>query len=561
MAADSESDFLDLMEAQTLDELDLTDPFVQETYDSFQKIETLFAKVRLPSNTASPKLPTEPRPIELPGFSDLRKLGTGGFGEVYRAFDDRLQRQVAIKIPRFDRITIGNDREDYLQEARMAAKLNHPGLVKVHDLVTEADRCLLISEYVEGKTLDEILKNEKLSVARVVDLAIDICEAIAHAHQRRVVHRDLKPANILIDSEGNPRITDFGLAIRDDGPTDAIGFAAGTIEYMSPEQLPGRSMAADSRADIWSFGVVLYQMLTHQLPFRGGARADVFKGILKDAPESPSRLRRDIPKQLETICLKCLQKNPSDRYASAAELATDLRALKRRLQPTTFRRRALAVGFIAVPIILAAAMFATQQAPEPAVQPSELIRVTQLNLRHFRYDENDFATDLGTIGTSSHDVRLNDDMRIEFRFDRPANFYLLEFTSTGEMQILSSNGPDDPARASVFPAGAHETIQLIDGTGLHAFVLLASPNPLPEFEDWSSQMGTIPWDKTNAVGVWRFSNGGFEQGHFFRERSAVRNHQKAPPEFERLCEFLANNNEMLTVEAIGFQIQPATDAK
>ena len=558
MSADSDRDFLDLMEVQTLDELDLNDPVVQETYDSFQKIETLFARVRLPSKATTPKQAATPRPIELPGFTDLKKLGAGGFGEVYRAFDERLQRQVAIKIPRFDRITIGNDREDYLQEARMAAQLNHPGLVKVHDLVTEEDRCLLISEYVEGTTLDEILKTEELPNARIVDLAISICDAISHAHQRQVVHRDLKPANILVDAEGNPRITDFGLAIRDDVASETASFPAGTIEYMSPEQLPGNPTTVDSRSDIWSFGVVLYQMLTRQLPFQGDSRSDVFSQIQKREPTRPSHLNSEIIKSLETVCLKCLRKDPSDRYSSAEELASDLRAVRRKMRPMPAGRRIVIGLLMATPVIFATVLVAMQQVAKPVGESIKPIQVKDLKVRHFRYDQNDLATDLGTIGISSGKICLNDDVRIDVHFDRPANYLLMEFTSSGEVQSLSSSDSDSPASMFSFPTGSTETIQLIDGVGFHVFVVVASPKPLADFETWKSNIGRIPWDGDDAQGVWRFSNGGFEQGHFFRERSEVRQHQAVPAGFKRLCEFIARDNEQLTVEAIGFQIQPVT---
>ena len=137
----------------------------------------------------------------------------------------------------------------------------------------------------------------------------------------------------------------------------------------------------------------------------------------------------------------------------------------------------------------------------------------------------------------------------------------MEFTSAGEMQLLSSDHLDDPTEMSAFPPGATETIQLTDGVGFHVFVVLASPDPLPEIETWKTENEGLPWEKFDAKGIWRFSNGGFEQGHFFRERSTVRQHQKVPAAFKRLCEFIVRNNEKLTVEAIGFQIQPlATDS-
>ena len=272
-------------------------------------------------------------------------LGMGGFGLVWRARDPELTREVAIKLPRSGSLGNPAREERFLREARSAALLRHPGIVAVFDTGRHQGTVYIVSELVRGRSLSHWLDQGPLEFRAAAELAAQVADALEYAHRHGVVHRDLKPSNILLErhgadrnepddaaqrpalgiSEFRPRILDFGLAKSDSGEMTMTvdGQVLGTIAYMSPEQLRSPH-GVDGRADIYSLGVVLYQLLTRELPFRGGARMVQIQ-VLEDEPSPPRRLDDRVPRDLETITLKCLAKEPSQRYLSARELALDLR--------------------------------------------------------------------------------------------------------------------------------------------------------------------------------------------------------------------------------------------
>ena len=267
--------------------------------------------------------------LELPEkvgrFSIRRLLGTGSFGDVLLAHDDELDRLVALKLPRLDRLNSQADLEDYVAEARSAARLKHPGIVSVYDVNTEQGNLFIVLEYVEGCDLAELLRCERPSPLRCVELMMEIADAVSYAHEQGLVHRDLKPANILLDCDGHPHVTDFGLAVHQRGQRLLRGQVAGTPYYMSPEQVRGETHRLDGRTDIWSLGVVLYRMLTGHRAFTGDTTEELFDEIEHREARPPRQIDRRIPEELERICLKCLSKRMTDRYSSAADLVADLR--------------------------------------------------------------------------------------------------------------------------------------------------------------------------------------------------------------------------------------------
>jgi serine/threonine protein kinase/tetratricopeptide (TPR) repeat protein len=272
-------------------------------------------------------------------------LGMGGFGVVWQARDPDLGRDVAIKLPRSGSLGNPAREERFLREARSAAQLQHPGIVAIHDTGRHQGTVYIVSDLVRGQSLAHWLNQGPLGFREAAELTAEVADALEYAHRRGVVHRDLKPANILLESRGadgngpenaaqapahgisefRPRILDFGLAKSDAGETTMTldGQVLGTIAYMSPEQLRSPH-GVDGRGDVYSLGVVLYQLLTRELPFRGDARMVQIQ-VLEDDPSPPRRLDDRIPRDLETIALKCLAKVPSQRYSSARELADDLR--------------------------------------------------------------------------------------------------------------------------------------------------------------------------------------------------------------------------------------------
>ncbi len=254
-----------------------------------------------------------------------QRLGEGAFGVVYLAHDPKLQRLVALKVPSHKWLDSPHRRECHLQEARAAAQLKHPGLVSVYDVQEEEARFFIVQEYIDGPHLGAWCQTAQPTSRQIVERMIEIAEAIGYAHQRNLVHRDLKPQNILVDSEGHAHVADFGLALDERVQRLRQGEVAGTAPYMSPEQVRGETHRLDGRSDLWSLGVILYELLTGRRPFAGSSWPEISSEITDRDPKPLRMLRPEISAELERIVLRCLAKRTTERYGSAAELVEDLR--------------------------------------------------------------------------------------------------------------------------------------------------------------------------------------------------------------------------------------------
>ena len=257
----------------------------------------------------------------------LRVLGQGAFGRVHLAFDEELKRQVAIKVPTPDRFQNPGDAERYLAEARIVATLDHPNIVPVYDVGRTADGSVyVVSKFIEGPTLADRIE-ERPAADEASRLVATVARALDHAHRKRLIHRDVKPANILIEeASGTPYVADFGLAISEEASLTERNIA-GTPAYMSPEQVRGEGHRLDGRSDIFSLGVVFYELLTGKKPFRGSTMMEVFHQVISADPPAPRALDDSVPAELERICLKALSKRASDRYATAIGAGGRLAAL------------------------------------------------------------------------------------------------------------------------------------------------------------------------------------------------------------------------------------------
>jgi len=260
------------------------------------------------------------------------QLGAGGMGEVYRARDARLNRDVAIKILPASFSADPDRLQRFAQEARAAAALSHPNILSIHDIGEDRGAPYVVSELLEGETLRDRLRTGPLSSRKAIDYARQIASGLAAAHEKGIVHRDLKPENLFLTNDGRVKILDFGLAkltrpeagdASGDAPTQQVGTDAGTVMgtvgYMSPEQVRGKH--ADPRSDIFAFGAILYEMLSGKRAFHGDSPADTMSAILKDDPPELAETNRNVSPALERMVRHCLEKNPAERFQSARDVA------------------------------------------------------------------------------------------------------------------------------------------------------------------------------------------------------------------------------------------------
>jgi serine/threonine-protein kinase len=273
-------------------------------------------------------VPAAPLPSDLPDYELQEELGRGGMGIVYRARQKSLQRDVAVKLILRGTLASVDDLARFQAEAEAAGRLQHPHIVPIYEVANHAGRCYFSMQLVDGETLAERLADGPLPAAEAARLMATVARAIHYAHTQGVVHRDLKPANILIDAAGEPHVTDFGLAKQlDAGQSLTLsGAVLGTPAYMAPELASGDRGAIGPACDVYSLGTILYALLTGRPPFQGPSPVDTVLMVLEQDPLPPRLLNRKLDRDLEMIVLKCLQKPPELRYASAATLADDLTA-------------------------------------------------------------------------------------------------------------------------------------------------------------------------------------------------------------------------------------------
>ena len=277
-------------------------------------------------NAFGERVPPSPMLMDFGDYELLEQIGRGGQGVVFRARQKSLNRTVALKIIGLGQWATKAHLKRFRLEAEAAARLEHPGIVPIHEVGERDGSCYFSMKFVEGGQLDAIPRREPMPIRQAVELIAKVARTVHYAHEHGILHRDIKPGNILLDAKGEPHLTDFGLArlVESESSVTQTLDVLGTPSYMAPEQAVGNNAQVTGATDVYGLGAVLYQLLTGQPPFAGGTTYETIRLLLDTEPRQPRLLNPKIDRDLSTICLKCLEKDPKRRYSSALALAEDL---------------------------------------------------------------------------------------------------------------------------------------------------------------------------------------------------------------------------------------------
>jgi serine/threonine protein kinase len=466
----------------------------------------------------------------------LKLLGEGGMGMVFQAEDPQLQRQVALKVMRPGTAATPSARERFLREARAAAALEDEHIVPIYHVGQDREMPFLAMQLLKGESLDERLRREgSLPPAEVMRIGQEIARGLAAAHERGLIHRDIKPSNLwLHERPGEPgkaprfqaKVLDFGLArsVGTEGQLTQLGDILGTPAYMSPEQADG--LTVDARSDLFSLGCVLYYMATGKQPFRGPSLPAVLRAVTDHHPPAPCELRPEMPPGLSDLIVRLLNKDREGRPSSAREVAETLRKLEATglaTQPTTTITVAPLPGpsrRIRVPLLATAGAAVVlaglvlwrpwASAPHPGISPeAELtapLRVQQLRISVLK--ETPTKLQRSELGTNAFAAQFGDLVQLQAELSEPVYCFLLAFNPDGKEQLCWPADPRQPPERLDrlnYPAEGDSFFSLTDGVGLQAFVLLASRQPLPAYDDWKAQRPVLVWQTVppKAGVVWR----------------------------------------------------------
>jgi hypothetical protein len=455
--------------------------------------------------------PSEPNISDLDPVPDsalghyqlIRLLGRGGQALTYLARDTRLQRLVVLK--RYHGAAAPDRREAVLNEGQALARVRSPHVAQCHGVEFAGDETVLVVEYVPGRSLASLTATDRADFGRSARWIEQIAEGLAEVHACGLLHRDIKPENIILGDDDVPRLVDFGLA----APlaSAALHSGSGTLPYMAPEQARGQGERIDARTDVFGLGAVLYFLLTGVPPYQGKTCPEIREQARQGRPVPPQTREPRVPRWLERICLEAMQRDPRNRYASATEFRL---ALQRRRSERD-RKRQVALAGLAMVLMAACALWlgsANRSSPatsaetgreltawpaEPRVVRLAIGRLPKLNEHRYA------AAGQGILGDETFTTRLDDHVTIEAELSHPAYGFLIAFQPDGGVDVCDPE--DETIRPALtrrlrypVPSKTDDIYGLTNGTGLQAFAVVVSRQPLPSYRDWWRQRpGPPPW--------------------------------------------------------------------
>lgn len=450
------------------------------------------------------------------GRYEVRKtLGSGAFAVVYLAWDPQLEREVAVKVPHRYLLADDSVRRQFLHEARMAVRVRHPRIVTLYDVNEwEGDLIYLVMQYVPGESLRERLRRGPLTPDEAAGITAQVADAMSTAHQTGVFHRDLKPSNILLDGQGEPYVCDFGLAVQVNRQREHRGEWAGTLAYMSPEQMRGQAHHLDGRADIWALGVIHYEMLTGSVPFAGETGSDLRDEILHREPRPTRQFDPRIPSEQERICRRCLAKEPHQRYPTAADMARDLRALQRPRRKLLLPNATL-WALAALLLTILGLMALRYPVPDASASAPPLHGSLQLLVWGERQEHRQ---GLPLDHPEALPIRNGDRVRISVQLNHPVFLYVLWCDAQGVVMPVypwqhgawnERPAEDSACSALALPEALDDGWTMcVPQDGVETLLLLARHTPLPRHVDLAKLVAAAsrPTLARTATASW-FQNG------------------------------------------------------
>ncbi len=491
--------------------------------------QSTVSHIRTPSPATEPQPDGEPRtadlesnaPIALDETPDPSRIGKylvvgrfprSGQAQVFRVVHPGLHRDLVLKLA--NQVIDADGRSAVGDEGRRLAELEHPNIVRVHDLDFHEGRPYLVMEYIQGRTLAQHAREQPVTPRQAAALVAEIAGAVAFAHGRGIVHQDIKPANVLIDEDGRPRLIDFGLAWQQDAWSEAAtGSEGGTYAYMAPEQARMDLERIRPLSDVFALGGLLYFLLTGKGPFEAATGQESCDRARRCDLDRSALNKAEIPRGLRAICLKAMAAEPRSRFGSADAL---LRALER---SRLIRRVVMVLGLTTVSLVLLVSAWLFWPRPvqtpqefairprgianppsEPGPAPRIDLRVTRFEIPHFpKLDATHFdRTRLGILGRRSFTAREDDEVTVRAELSEPDYAFLIAFRPDGTDELCDPDDEDTPPHRKQQPlypppTKSDERYRLSEGSGLCAFALVVSRPPLPPYREWKRRIGPLPW--------------------------------------------------------------------